>query len=243
MLTACTKDCPDACSLKVTENEQGISIEGNPEHPITLGLACGKIQKHLRRLQSKKRITAPLLKKEGGWQEISWDQALDFCFEKMSRVLDRDPSRLLHIHDGGARGVTKETAAWFFRKLGCSVTHGSLCDQTGIQAFLQDFGSLKHNDIRDVANASWIVNWGREITSSSTHLAALVHKARKNGTRVLSICPGGRAFGSFSDRIMTIRPGRDRFLALAVLKVLHDSGRLDSERQNQCQGLQAHKAI
>ncbi|MCF8037769.1 MAG: molybdopterin-dependent oxidoreductase [Desulfohalobiaceae bacterium] len=243
MLTACTKDCPDACSLIVTESDKGFSIKGNPEHPITLGLTCGKIQNHLRRLQSKNRITAPLLKKEGSWQEISWDQALDFCAKKIKPVLDRDPSRLLHIHDGGARGVTKETAAWFFRKLGCSVTHGSLCDATGIQASLKDFGALKHNDIRDLGQADWIVNWGREVTSSSIHLAAILQKARKNGTRVLSICPGGRAFRSFSDRIMTIPPGRDRFLALAVLKLLQDSGQLDSKQQKQCNGLPEHQAV
>ncbi len=76
MLTACTKDCPDTCSLLVTKNDKGFSIKGNPEHPITLGLTCGKIQNHLRRLKSKNRITTPLLKKEGSWQEISWDQAL-----------------------------------------------------------------------------------------------------------------------------------------------------------------------
>ena len=238
MHTACTKDCPDACSLLLSQGEKGRSIAGNPDHPITRGLTCGKIHQHLRRLNSAKRITAPLLKEDGHWREISWDRALDACAERFRRVLDRDPSRLLFIRDGGARGVSKEVAAWFFKALGCTTTHGSLCDETGIQACVQDFGSLKHNDIRDLGRASWIVNWGKDVPASSSHLAALIQKARKNGTRVLSICPGGRTYRSFSDHIITLAPGRDRFLVLAVLKILQDSDRLHPSRLEQSRGHQ-----
>ena len=243
MRTACTKDCPDACSLLLKQGDKGLSIRGNPDHPITLGVTCGKIRQHIRRLNSKNRITAPLRKQGGDWREISWDEALDFCTKRLRRIVDQDPSRLLHIRDGGARGVSKEVAAWFFKSLGCSVTHGSLCDETGIQAFLQDFGSLKHNDIRDLAKASWIVNWGKDVPASSTHLHALIRRARKNGTRVVSICPGGRSFAAFSDRIITLPPGRDRFLALAVLKVLEETGRLETARLEQSQGLREHRKV
>lgn len=243
MRTACTKDCPDACSLLVTQSEKGLSISGNPEHPITRGMTCGKIHQHLRRLNSKNRITAPLRKEDGQWREICWDEALDFCAERLRRVLDQDPDRLLFIRDGGARGVSKEVAAWFFKSLGCTATHGSLCDETGIRAFVQDFGSLKHNDIRDLAQASWIVNWGKDIPASSTHLGALIHTARKNGTRVVSICPGGRSYRNFSDRIITLAPGRDRFLALAVLKILQENNQLDPARQEQAWNIREHRDI
>lgn len=70
-LTACTLDCPDACSLMVeTDNTGAIRILGNPDHPITSGFTCAKIKRFGKRLRSPNRITRPLLKKEGQWEEI-----------------------------------------------------------------------------------------------------------------------------------------------------------------------------
>jgi anaerobic selenocysteine-containing dehydrogenase len=51
-------------------------------------------------------------------------------------------------------------------------------------------------------------------------MIALVKKARKNGTRVLTISPGGDGNQAFSDLHIRIRPGTDRFLAAAVLGLM-----------------------
>ena len=48
---------------------------------------------------------------------------------------------------GGNRGVVKALSTLFFRRLGASGLHGSLCDEAGITACVEDFGALRHNDI------------------------------------------------------------------------------------------------
>ena len=97
---------------------------------------------------------------------------------------------------------------------------GSLCDAAGYIACVHDFGSRDNNDINDLMHASRIVNWGKDFSRSSVHTAALVKKARKNGTRVLTISPGGDENQAFSDIHIRIRPGTDRFLAAAVLRLM-----------------------
>jgi len=139
------------------------------------------------------------------------------------------------INDG-SRGITKDVCDHFFAALGCSKTYGSLCDATGIHAFTKDFGDLDHNDVRDILKSKRIVNWGRDLSRSSVHLARLVQRARRNGAEVISISPGGRSFLNFSDHLICIHPGRDRFLALAVLKLLQNQGLLDRSSYNMCQG-------
>ena len=106
---------------------------------------------------------------------------------------------------------------------------GSLCDSAGIAACEADFGRLDHNDIGDVANARWIVNWGKDFSRSSAHVAALVKEARARGAKVLSISPGGDGNACFSDAFVRIRPGTDRFLAAAVIRLLMERGAV-SER-------------
>jgi anaerobic selenocysteine-containing dehydrogenase len=226
MITACTMDCPDACSLVVDrDSDQRIVLRGNPDSPFTAGFTCSKIKHHIKRLQHPSRIQHPLLRSAGTWQPISWETALDLCAEKI-QMLRSEPKSILHIKSEGAKGVMKAATALFFSMLGTSRTKGSLCDAAGFMAYIYDFGSRKNNDIKDLVNAARIVNWGKDFARSSIHTAAIIRKACRRGTRMLTISPGGDGNDTFSAERIRIRPGTDRFLAAAVIKLLAEEGRI-----------------
>jgi anaerobic selenocysteine-containing dehydrogenase len=161
-----------------------------------------------------------------GWKTITWDEALDLCASKIQALRSR-PTTILHIHNEGAKGVLKEATTLLFSRLGTSRVRGSLCDAAGYMAGVHDFGSRENHDINDLMNASRIVNWGKDLSRSSVHTAALVKKARKNRTRVLTISPGGDGNNAYSDVHIRIRPGTDRFLAAAVLRLLIEKDLID----------------
>jgi anaerobic selenocysteine-containing dehydrogenase len=217
-VTACTYDCPDACSLVLEQaDDGGMRLLGNPASPFTRGVMCAKTRRHLRRLKSASRIRTPLIKTPAGsWREIGWDAALDLCAQKI-QGLRAEPNSILHIHSDGAKGILKEAVALFFSRLGSSRIRGSLCDAAGYIGCVEDFGSRENNDIEDLENAAAIVNWGKDFARSSIHAAAAVHRARRRGARVLTISPGGDAAGPRADARIRIRPGTDRFLAAAIL--------------------------
>lgn len=220
LITACTMDCPDACSLLVGRHKTGgLRLRGNPDHPFTAGFTCKKIHDHISRLGSADRITRPLLRKGGSWQTLSWEAALDLCAEKI-RQCRSAPHAILHIHGSGAKGVLKEANSLFFDLLGSTRVRGSLCDAAGIMAYHYDFGSRRNPQPHDLFNARRIVNWGKDLSRSSIHTGALVKKARKQAIRVLTISPGGDGNPPFSDDQIRIRPGTDRFLAAAALRRL-----------------------
>ena len=217
-ITACTMDCPDACSIVVSSDSGGsISMRGNPDHPVTSGFTCRKIRNHGKRLQSPERILRPLKKTDSGWQAISWEAALNLCAEKIQEYR-KAPASILHIFGSGAKGVLKEATKLFFDQLGATRVRGSLCDATGILAYLRDFGSRKNHDLKDLMNAHAIINWGRDLSRSSIHTASVIHKARRRGAKVLTISPGGDNSETYSDLHIQIRPGTDRFLAAAVMQ-------------------------
>jgi len=225
-ITACTMDCPDACSLVVDQRSDGrIVLQGNPNSPFTSGFTCPKIKGHIKRLQHPGRIQHPLLRIKGSWQRITWDAALDLCAEKI-QALRSEPKSILHIKSEGAKGVLKAATALFFSILGSSRTKGSLCDAAGFMAYIYDFGSRKNNDINDLINAARIVNWGKDFSRSSIHTAAIIRKACRRGTRMLTISPGGDGNDTFSHERICIRPGTDRFLAAAVIKLLVEDRRI-----------------
>ena len=225
-ITACNLDCSDGCSLIVNAGRSGkIKIRGNPDHPITQGFTCAKIHRYPGMLLGPNRLTNPMLHQDGGWQVISWDYALDLCAEKI-QASRADPQTILHVQGGGAKGILGRVSEMFFSLLGASSTHGGLCDTAGETANLLDFGALDMNDIRDLADAKWIVNWGRDLPRASVHQTAMIKKARKSGARLLTISPGGDMCSGLNDQTIRINPGCDRFLAAAAVCLLLERGRI-----------------
>ncbi|WP_207262794.1 molybdopterin-dependent oxidoreductase [Desulfovibrio sp. Huiquan2017] len=223
-VTACTMDCGDACSLLVDTEKR--TIRGNPNHPFTKGFCCKKGARYLQRLDSDERVTEPLVRRGDRLEPTDWDTALDLVAARLDAAR-RAPETILHIHGHGYRGILGQASTNFFERLGASSVYGCLCDDTGIEACLRDFGALNHNDPEDILNSDRVVNWGRDLTRCSVHQLALLKKARQKGVEVLSISPGGDGTPEFSDVNVIIRPGTDRFLAAAVLKLFLEAGDLN----------------
>jgi anaerobic selenocysteine-containing dehydrogenase len=92
-----------------------------------------------------------------------------------------------------------------------------------------DFGKVEHPVPEDLLNARHIVNWGRDLGRTSVHLAAIVGRARRKGCRMLTLSPGGDGSEAWSDEIVRVRPGQDRWLAAAVCRTLVERGRALSD--------------
>ena len=47
----CPHDCPDTCAWEVAEDEAGAAgdLWGAPEHPVTRGGLCGKVDRYVDR--------------------------------------------------------------------------------------------------------------------------------------------------------------------------------------------------
>jgi len=223
-ITACTMDCGDACSLIVDGDKK--SIKGNPKHPFTKGFICKKGSRYFERLDAEERITTPLKREGDTFVPVEWDEAMELIAGKLDAAREV-PESILHIRGHGYRGIASKASNILFKRLGSSTYYGAVCDETGIVASERDFGELAHNDPEDILNASRVINWGRDLTRCSIHQLALIHKARKNGTEVLTISPGGDGTPEFSDVNIVIRPGTDRFLAAAVLKLYLEAGDLN----------------
>lgn len=226
-VSACTLDCPGACSLLVEKDAAGtMRVRGNPEHPVTKGVICIKGRRTLERLASPERITTPLIRKNGSLVFASWDEALALCASRID-ALRAEPARMLHLRGYGYRGVLADASNRFFNALGASTKHGSLCDGTGDAANEYDFGALDQNDPADLANARGIVNWGRDFSRSFLHMGLMVREARKRGCPVLAISPGDDGPRAHADAHIRLYPGTDRFFAAAALRrLLHtEAGR------------------
>ncbi len=223
-LTTCALDCPDRCSLLVRAEAGGLRLRGDPDHPYTRGFACAKIRRYPGRLTSPHRIREPWVRAGEGFRQASWEEALEVACAGLLRARREDPASVLHIRGDGVKGASKAFPGYVFAALGARSTRGSLCDSAGIAAIVQDAGALAMNDPHQLDGAEAVVLWGKHPRACSVHLAAQVVTARRRGVPVLAVNPDPRGVRPLADAVIRVAPGRDRFLALAVARLLLDGG-------------------
>ena len=223
-LTTCTLDCPDRCSILCERVGGTLRLRGNPEHPYTRGFTCAKIRRYPARLSSPHRIREPWVKRDGQFHAVGWDEAMDYVSERLAATLETHPRSVLWYRSGGSMGVTKAFTDYFFTHLGARGTRGNFCDAAGCEAIAADAGTLDMNDPAEIDDAEVIVLWGKNPKASSVHLAAQVSRARRRGARIFAINPDLAGIASLADEAILLRPGSDRYLALACARLLLASG-------------------
>jgi anaerobic selenocysteine-containing dehydrogenase len=223
--TTCALDCPDRCAVLVEKGADRIRLRGDTTHPLTVGFLCRKIQRHPHRLTHRDRITHPWVRtegREGPFRPADWDEAMSAAVEAIERARAVDPATVMLIRSAGTMGVSKEFIDLVFTRSGARLPIGSLCDLAGIAAIEQDAGALRMNDPREIDGAHAVVLWGKNPRASSVHVAAQVVAARRRGATVLGVTPDESGLRGLADHVVRVRPGRDRFLALAVIKLVLD---------------------
>lgn len=234
-ISACPLDCWDQCSLRVgIKDGQVLYIRPDPDHPVTGGFFCSKGKKLISRVNHPERLRYPLLKKNGSFKRVSWDEALELMAEKITETLKSyGPLAMMHFYDGGHGGLIKNIESRFFSALGGSTTHrGSLCWSAGLAAQRYDFGEVMSHAHQDLVKAKLIIIWGRNPADTQTHLLPFIHRARAGGTKVILIDPVRTATAALADRYYRIFPASDGALALGLAGEIIRAGLIDTDFVN-----------
>jgi anaerobic selenocysteine-containing dehydrogenase len=225
--TACTLDCPDACSLAVTVTEGRITnIDAAPENPLTDGWICAKVKRHARRIYAPERVLTPLIrigdKGSGQFRAATWDDALALIAERMQAAMARKgrDSIVAYTYNSSAALVERDSfTEAFFAAVGATVAEHTICAHTMGAAWDSVYGDMASADPADVVHSKLVVIWGANPTVSNTHFPPLVRKATDAGARVVVIDPRRTAMARRADLHLAIKPGTDVALAYAVANV------------------------
>jgi anaerobic selenocysteine-containing dehydrogenase len=230
VITSCTCDCPDTCSILATvEGGRVVRIRGNPDSPVTRGFLCRKARGFLKRLFSTERILYPLLRDGARWKRISWDEAGELVAGRIDTALRRyGPLSLYYYRDAGSIAALKIVNEAFFNLLGgASFAGGSLCGGAGIAGQTLDFGVRTSHDPSDLLRSRLIIIWGRNPAWTNVHLVPLLREAKRKGTELVLIDPIRTATSRLVDKHIAPVPGSDAILAAGVAGVLMREGLID----------------
>jgi anaerobic selenocysteine-containing dehydrogenase len=249
----CTHDCPDSCGVLVTVDTltgRATKVQGDPSHPVTRGFLCGKVARYLDRVYSPQRLLYPMRRKAGvakgplpqgleaeAFERISWDEALDVIAAKLSAIAEEHgPESILPYSYAGTIGQLGYGSMdrRFFHRLGASQLDRTICASAGSAALSSVYGVRLGTSPQDFAHAGLIIAWGANIHGNNVHLWPFIEEARRAGAKLVVIDPYRTRTAALADEHLTIRPGTDGLLALAMMHVIFRDGLEDADYLAEC---------
>jgi anaerobic selenocysteine-containing dehydrogenase len=244
--TICNRDCPDACGIVATVEDGRITkIRGDKDHPVTRGFLCYRTSLFLSTQYSPDRLTTPLLRRNGEFHPISWNEALDLAADRLMSIREESgPAAIFHYRGGGSLGLLKFLCDYFFEKFGpVTIKRGDICSGGGDAAQELDFGEEESHDLFDLLNSRNILLWGKNVFTSSPHTVPVLMDAQKRGARLVLIDPVHHKTANLCERFIQPRPGTDFALAMAVARILFEQDWIDPQARQYCDHLDEFRAL
>jgi anaerobic selenocysteine-containing dehydrogenase len=237
VLTACSLDCPDSCSLEATvEDGRLVALDAAPDgpNPNTDGWICAKVKHTPQLLHGPDRLTTPMRragrKGSGEFVAITWDEALDEFANRIGRAVDTHgwQSVVPYLYSSSAGNLGRSgLSPLVWEHLGAARTDITICAATVGEAWDRTYGAMPSADPDDLQHSELIVVWGANPNVSHPHLAPVIEQRRRAGAKLIVVDPRRTPIAARADLHLAVRPGTDGVLAMAVASLLQHNGHID----------------
>jgi anaerobic selenocysteine-containing dehydrogenase len=223
--------------LVTVEDGRATKVAGDPDHPVTRGFLCTKVNRYVDRTYHRDRLLKPLRrvgpKGAGTFVEISWDEAIDTVASRLAEIVRSPdgPEAILPYSYAGTMGLIQGSSMdrRFFQSLGASKLDRTICSMAGTVGMRMTVGANIGADPEGIPSSDLILLWGTNTLTSNPHLWPFVLEAREKGARVIAIDPIRTRTAAQCDEWIGIRPGTDAALALGMMHVLFERGLTDDD--------------
>jgi anaerobic selenocysteine-containing dehydrogenase len=212
-------------------------VQGDPEHPVTQGFLCTKVNRYVERTYHADRLTVPLRrvgpKGEGRFEPATWDEALSDIARRLDdiRTGPHGPQAILPYSYAGTMGLVQGSSIdrRFFHRVGASLLARTICATAGSEGWKATYGDRMGPSPEEAEHAKLVLLWGTNTLTSNPHLWPALRRARENGAKLVAIDPIRTRTAAQCDRWLAIRPGADAALALSLMHVVFREGLEDRD--------------
>ena len=223
--------------LVTVENGRAIRVAGDPDHPVTQGFLCAKVNRYIERTYHEDRLTSPLrrvgAKGSGQFEPISWPDALDEIAARLGAIAGSElgPQAILPYSYAGTMGLVQGSSMdhRFFHLLGASRLDRTICSMAGTIGMRMTVGANVGADGEGVPDSDLVLLWGTNTLTANPHLWPFILKARERGAPIICIDPIRTRTAQQCDEWLPIRPGSDAALALGMMHVIFAKGLEDTD--------------
>ncbi|CAN5340812.1 molybdopterin-dependent oxidoreductase [soil metagenome] len=230
--------CEGMCGLKVTvAAQQVISIRPDPDNAFSRGHICPKGTTLGALHHDPDRLRMPMVRDGTEWREASWEAAFERIEQLVAGVRERHGPDAFAFYSGnmskGGFDTSRYTAMLVRQGRFAQRYSSSSVDQLpkNVTNFLM-YGEMWKMPIPDVDRTDLFVIFGGNPAASKgsifSHPDAMgaIKALRARGGRVIVVDPVRTGTAQVADQWISIRPGGDAALMLAIAHVLFLEGRV-----------------
>jgi anaerobic selenocysteine-containing dehydrogenase len=219
-------------------------LEPDPTHPTgeaicAKGRAAPELVYHKDRLKRPLRRTRSKGDSDPGWEEISWDAALDQIAAAMRRIAEQHgPEAVAFSQSSPSTTAIADSAAFVVRLMNAFGTPNmvsalELCGwgRGFATRYVFGVGSVATGGaggaMADIAESGCLILWGYNPSFTRiTHATATV-AGLKRGMKLIVIDPRNAGLANKADVWLRVRPGTDGALALGLANIMIERGWYD----------------
>ncbi|WP_368658180.1 molybdopterin oxidoreductase family protein [Metabacillus halosaccharovorans] len=209
------------------------------DNPTSQGRLCIKGMNAHQHPFHQDRVLHPLLKVDGEFVRISWEEALQYIKKQVEEIQAVDGHEALSIY--GSASITNEEAYILgkFARVGLKTPYidynGRLCMSAAATAANQTFGLDRGltNSLKEIPSTRVIILAGTNIAECQPTIMPYFEKAKENGAYIIAIDPRETPTTQLADLHLKVKPGMDAALANGFLKVIIDENLVDEDFVNE----------
>ena len=231
--------CISRCGcISSVEAGRLMKVEPDPEHPTGKSF-CVKGRAAPELVHSERRLLHPMMRSrpkgdpDPGWRRVSWDEALAFAADAMSRAAAKHGPELVAFAVTTPSGTAVADAFGWIHRLAHAFGSPNVifatenCNWHKDHAPRLTFGAPIGTP--DFEKTECILFWGFNPTTSWPAYARAARDAKKRGARLIVVDPRRIALAEIADQWLPVRPGTDGALALAIAGVMIRNGWYDRD--------------
>ena len=227
--------CGVGCNLEVHLRSDRIThVTSAPDSPVNQGWLCVKGRYGFDYVSSDERITSPLIKRNGEWEEATWDEALDLTAEKLGHYRDEYGPDALGVY--GSSKCTNEDN-YYLQKFTRAVLGTNnidnctrLCHASSVAALGMAIGTGAFtNSLDEIQENDVIYVTGSNTTETHPITALKIKKAVQAGAKLIVADPRRIELCEVADVHLQFRTGTDVPLYNALLHCIVRDGTYDRE--------------
>lgn len=242
--TICTY-CGVGCRLLITvdqEKNQIINVEGDSRSPVNDGMLCVKGRFGFDFINSKQRLTSPLIRKDGVLEAVSWQEAVEYIAHKLVDIkTQHGANAIAALASAKATNEDNFLLQKFVRTvIGTNnIDHcARLCHASTVSGLYDTLGSgAMTNDIPSINDSDLIFILGSDTTSAHPIIASKLKQAVSKGARLIVADPKKIAIADDAMLYVAQKPGTDVMLLNAIMQQILINNWHDEKYINErCEG-------
>ncbi|MBS9403834.1 nitrate reductase catalytic subunit NapA [Halomonas sp. TRM85114] len=234
--------CGVGCSVMVgTQDDRIVATHGDTQSEVNRGLNCVKGYFLSKILYGEDRLRTPLLRKrngeydkQGDFEEVSWDEALDLMAEKFKAAIRDHGPESVAMFGSGQWTIWEGYAASKLFKAGFRSNNidpnARHCMASAVFGFMRSFGSDEPMGVYDdIEHADAFVLWGSNMAEMHPVLWTRVTDRRLSfpATRVAVLSTFEHRSFDLADIPMVMRPNADIVILNYIANHIIQTGRVN----------------